>query len=245
MSMKENLERLAKATSDLAKGEEPDGPTEMSPEDFIAYAAEQMEKAAGDSPEVREARLTALGEVVADVEKNFEGMNETLGGLLAVKQFRDPGQVQTTMKTTNPTTPPVGAGNFASNAEAPGVNGAGSAPTGKLVPAPQKSAESFMKAMADLTAVLKGETSESAAPEGEKAPENAEGGETDPKPVEKSEGSQGDREGKEGEPAFVAKATGVVWPLDMNTPFGRGETDDDEVPEWGRDGDQATGETTD
>ena len=35
--------------------------------------------------------------------------------------------------------------------------------------------------------------------------------------------------------AQAKAANGAFWPLDMNTPFGRGETDDPEVPEWGLD----------
>jgi hypothetical protein len=232
MSMSDNLERLTKAVEKLT--DNGGGSVEMSPEDFIAYAAGQIEKMSSDTPEVKTRRVAALKANVEAITKNFEGPTAIpLTGLLSVIQFADPDQVQTTIKTIEPMGVGGGPDNFSINGEQAAVNGAGAAPTGQLVPAPMAAGsgfespamETFAKALEGLTKALIGIADETPSSEGETGSQTVGTSEGDPKPVKKNDGS---------EKASVAKV--ALWPIDMNTPFGRGETDDDDDPEWGRDG---------
>jgi hypothetical protein len=244
--MSERLENLAKAIGALAANttdfsDEPES-SEMSPDAFIEYATEQLEKAATDEPEVREERLKALGEQVAEIQKNFEGRPKTaLTGVLKIKHFRDPAQVKTTEKTQGMKKQPMGDSNFSANASQPAVaGGAGSAPTGGLG-APKVAGGSgfespgmatFAKALEDLGAALAPEAPAATEDEPPKAPEKAEKADEAPEGTDAPEGTEEPSEGTES----VAKAHGAdYWPLDMNTPHGRGEVEKADEPEWGRD----------
>lgn len=234
MSMSDNLERLTKAVERLSGGG--DASVEMSPEDFIAYAAGQIEKMVSDTPEVKVMRVDALKANVEAIMKNFEGPTSTpLTGLLSVVRFTDPGQVQTTIKTSEPPGLGEGPDNFSTNGEQAAVNGAGAAPMGQLVPSSMAAGSgfespamaTFAKALEGLTSALVGVGGDDTDSDDEKGSQTAEISSDVSKPVEKNVSSQGE------EKAPVTKA--AFWPLDMNTPFGRGETEDDEEPEWGRD----------
>lgn len=227
-SMDDLLSRFSKAVAGLQGANEPSGPVEMTPEQFIQYATEQLEKAATDSDDIKVQRLEALKTVVEDVAKNYEGKTPTpLTGLLSVNQFKDPAQQVPTSKTINPPTQGNGATNFSAN-DVPPTQGAGSAPTGTLVPSQSDASASFTKALQSLTDVLE----KMAGTKKEVDPKKDETKKSD----DLSDTKSTDKKEDGNDTTSVTKNVDVAgWPADMNTAYGRGETDNPGVPEWGFD----------
>jgi len=217
-TMKDLLDRLQKAVAALANTTQSaddagDESTEMTPDEFVAYVTTQVEKAATDTPEIRAERLAALGAQI-ELAKNFEGPTP---GKMAVATFKDPGQQTPTMAAG--AMPPQNATPGTSATAGPAVQPAGSptTPAGGELPsqANPPAAATFAKALDDLKGAIEGlakPTEETTAP------------------VTKTD---------DGKPAPVTKTKdadkGPIWPMDMNTPWGRGETEDDATPEWGVD----------
>lgn len=220
--MKDLLERMKKALGDLAAEDAPtDGPKNMTPEQFLTYATEQVEKAAKDKPEVRKARLLHLQGQVAAVAKNFEG---SVPAALPVSTFKDPDQTTPTTAdggTPGPQNQPEALGNFAQNDPGPAGSSVGSQPPGGQNPpltagsgaeAPEQFAKMFaglQKALENLATPPATATPPAAAPT--------------PPPTETTP------------PADVKKGMGVIWPADMNSPFGQEVDDEDAEPGWGFD----------
>lgn len=221
--MKDILDRMQKALGALAEDDTPtpSGVVKMSPEKFLGYATEQVEKAAKDKPEIRKARLAHLRGQVAAVAKNFEGQ---VPAEIPVSTFKDPDQKTTTSQEENPApqNQSEGLGNFASNDPGPAKNGVGSPLPGGSLPgagdaAPAGSGapgypESFAKAFASLAKQLE-KLGDAPAPAG-----------AAPAPAAPAAGA-----------APVEKSIGVIWPNDMNGSFGRGLADGEGEPEWGFD----------
>ena len=229
--MKDLLDRLSKAVNEMSApstAETPetpaaDAPVEMSLEDFVGYAVEQVEKAAADTAEIRLERLAALTAAI-EVAKNFEGPTP---GKLQVQRFKDPAQIvpstkgvtpknapATTHFTSGPPTAPAGNPSTPSGGQLPPMTAGGS---GFSTPA----AATFAKAMEDLQKAIEG-IAKGDATETPAAPPTA--------PVEPTMEEAP-------APATVTKAadTEPLWPMDMNTDFGRGKVEDDTTPEWGFD----------
>ena len=253
--MKDLLDRLHKAVGALAEApaEAPAeaGPEDMTIEAFTVYVTEELEKAAKDQPEVKILRLKALAEQI-EIAKNFEGRPSTPGGILRVTRFQDPGQVKTTEKTTSPgNASPTTQFTAGPETHPPGM--ATTPPGGKMPPLTAGSSgfdspatATFAKALEvlnDQVALLEGKTPEEIAKVKAEAKAKAEEaakiakaneGKT-PEEIAKAK-TDAEAKAKTDEAAKVAKAKGeAFWPLDMNTEFGRGETDDPDVPEWGLD----------
>lgn len=237
--MNELLERFKKAVEGLAQPVEriEDSRQEMTTEQFIEYATEQLEKAATDTPEIRVERLKALRMNVElfKAEYSFEGptTSNKFSGVLAVSMFRDPAQVQTTEKTQPPKSVSGGATAFSNVDVQPSVNGAGNVTGDKMPPLiaagsgfETPTSATFAKALDELGNVL-------ASLAGEEEPEKVETekADTEEKP---EEGEKVKTEKVEAE--NIESSNDAYWPFDMNTPFGRGETTDPETPEWGIDG---------
>lgn len=211
--MKELMERLSKAVNEMitavAPGAAPpsqsEEATKMTAEAFVKYAGEQITKAKSDAPEIRIQRLNAL---VAQIEvaKNFEGSTEGV----AIQQFKDPAQ--NTPTTTNVT--PDNATPTTNFSAGPEVQPPGNptTPAGGEVPPMVAPSSGFAPVGAASFA---------------KAMDGLNAAIADFKTVAATPAT----------PAPVTKAASKepLWPLDLNTPFGRGETDDDNEPEWGRD----------
>jgi hypothetical protein len=243
--MKELFDKFQKAVDGLNRAVEGDQKEEtqepeaqeMTPEQFLNYAIDQVNKAADDTPEVRVLRLKSLQEYVelAKAEYSFEGKSNKLTGILSVTQYRDPGQVQTTEKTQAPAKIKEGQTNYADVAIQPAVNGAGS-PTGQKMPPLSAGGSgfetpgnaSFAKAFEKLDELLSSLTKEEPKKEDTKKAE--------PKEDKKVET-------KKSEDVPETSQDDTFWPFDMNSPFGRGETKNPEVPEWGRDGQEIPDET--
>lgn len=226
--MKDLLNRLQKAVEAMANPN-PDAPedtVEVTLEGCVAHLAEQVEKVAKDPAEVRPARLAHIMAVI-DVAKNFEGPT---GGAMRIPAFKDPGQTSPTApaQAQVPKNAPV-ATNATAN-EAPQPAGKPATPAGGQVPpmtagssgfdSPAaatfaKSMEELQKAIAELAKGQAGDPPAGDPPAGD-PPAKTEGDAGEQKPVQKSN-------------------LNPVWPLDMNTPFGRGETEDDGTPDWGFD----------
>lgn len=218
--MKELLERFTKAVEAMSETAAPPAAAEppapeaktMTPEEFMAYATSEVEKAAKDPAEVRKARLAHLKTNLATVAKNFEGPTP---GAMAIPVFKDPGQ-QTTTTTEKAVPTATGQGeasNFSQNDTPPAVNQAGNTPPGGTMPAPNSAGSSGFETPANATFAKAVEAMAKAVATIETA--------TASKPAEP--------------PAPVAKAEGVQWAADMNTPFGRGEKDAPTEPDWGWD----------
>ncbi len=230
--MKDLLDRLSKAVGalagDSAETPEVDGPEDMNLEAFTVYVTEELEKAAKDTPEVKIARLKALAEQI-ELAKNFEGRPAMPGGILRVQRFKDPGQRSTTEATRQPSNASATT-QFTAGPEAHPPGMASTPPGGKMPPLTaggsgfdSPATATFAKALEALTKTigeLEGKTPEQIKAESEEAAKVAKA-----------------NEGKSADEAKVAKAkeSAAFWPLDMNTPFGRGETDASETPEWGLD----------
>ncbi len=254
--MKDLLDRLSKALGTLseAPAEAPaaGGPEDMTAEAFTVYVTEELEKAGKDSPEVKILRLKALKTQIEELAKNFEGRPSTPGGILRVTRFKDPGQITTTEKTQAPgnATPTT---QFTAGPEVQPPGMASTPPGGKMPPltagssgfAPPATA-TFAKALEsldDAIAKLGGKTDEeiakakaeakAKADEAAKIAKANEG--KSPEEIAKAK-TDADAKAKTDEAAKVKKSkTDAFWPLDMNTDFGMGKTDDPDVPEWGLD----------
>lgn len=236
----ELLNRFKKAVEGLDAATGNDETPKMTADQFIEYATEQMEKAAKDSPEVRIERLKSLRANVelAKQEYSFEGSSNTFGGLLAVTQFRDPDQVQTTEKTQSPASVSDGVTAFSQTDIQPSVNGAGNVTGDKMPPLvaagsgfePPTSA-SFAKALDELENVLASLTGDGESGDGK----TGDAGGEDKNRTETNKSKGGKIETKKGD-ADGEGAVDTFWPFDMNTAFGRGETENPEIPEWGVDG---------
>lgn len=226
MEMKDLLDRLHKAIDGLAQTDAPssgDGRTEMTPDQFLAYATDQIEKAAKDPAEVKKARLAHLKGQIASVAKNYEG-STPVPGPFKIEQYKSSDQnVSTSTEKAPGNNAPAtsAASNFASGDTPAPVSGAGSQPSGGQNPPitaggsgfASPEAATFAKAVDTLTAaVSKMEEATPAAPPGK---DPAQVPTQTSKPVEKS--------------------IGVIWPMDMNSGFGRGEKEVPESPEWGYD----------
>lgn len=229
--MKDLLDRLHKAIDGLANpGGADDGTVDMNADQFVAYATEQLEAAAKDKPEIRKARIDHLKGQIESVIKNFEGPTATPGGSFAVQQFRDRDQLAPTSQE-RPTPGSVstgGSNNFAQQDPPNNQQGVGNTPPGGTMPAPDSAGSSGFASPAEVTfakrlegmakalvALTKGEGDD--PPAGDPPAD---------KPPAKAEGDDGEK---------VEKGLGVLWPLDLNTPFGRGDKDAPEEPEWGYD----------
>lgn len=224
MALKDLFERLHKAVEGLAQadGGQDDGRVKkMTPDQFLGYATEQIEAAAKDKPEIRKARLAHLATQIQAVAKNYEGPTP---GAADVQTYKTPDQQTPTMTESAPpgSNDQTGTTNF-SQEDPPQsqAGGVGQTPPGGSLP-PQVAggsgfatpeAATFAKAMEKLHAAVAKMASEEPA----KAPEKPTQTQTQPAP-EKTE-----------------KSLGVVWPLDMNTPFGLGSKDAPEHPDWGYD----------
>lgn len=224
--MKTQLDRLLKAVNELAAtGETPAPDTEtdtvdMSMDEFVAYCTDQVEKAGSDPEEVRAERLKAL---VAQIEiaKNFEGPTP---GKMKIAQFKDPAQITPKSATAKTSNAPQTT-NFSSGAPTQPA-GTPSTPSGGKIPPQTASgsgfespaAATFAKAVEGLTTAIAKLTGEGEAAEPPAATEEP------PAATEEVSKSEGDDTPADG-----------MWPMDMNTPFGRGETEDDVTPEWGFD----------
>ncbi len=241
---KELFARLHTAVIGLAELEKGDpAPTEpevqeMTAEQFVDHVTSEIEKAAKDEPKVRVARLKHLAGQIEVLQKEFVGGTPVT---MKVTPFRDPGQVKTTEKTINPTSTLPNATNFSQNPAPPTTQGAGSTPSGGKMPpigAPSgaggaaavpgsisKALELLNKTIAVMAKEAGVEVPEEKPAEGEKPTTEA----TSEKPAE------GEKPTTE-----VQKSENAFWPADMSTPFGMGETKDDETPEWGIDGQKAT-----
>lgn len=225
--MKELLARLNKALGEMADLDAaPDTATEaeMTAEQFIAYATEQVEKAAADTdPGIRKARLAHLRTQVEAVAKAFDPGAST--GSFAgdtklafpVTQFRDPAQVpDLPPKTVAPGQTPA-VTNFGDQGVPPNARGVGAQPPGGQNP-PLTAGKGGAGYSAAFTKMVEGLSS---------AIEKLT---TDP--AETSETS---------ETQTVEKSTKVLWPADMNSAFGSGLLDAEEEPTWGRDPKPAAG----
>lgn len=222
--MKDLLDRMKKALENLA-ADEPAGET-MTPDQFVAYAAEQVEKAAADKdPKIRKARLAHLAEQVATVQKNFEGQ---VPAALPVARFKDADQATpTTTDMGNPAPQNQGesGGNFASNPVPTPQAAVGSQPPGGANPGPTNASsgapgypEQFAKAMETLTKAIEKLNGAPAAPAAA-APAATPAAPAAPAAA----------------PDQVQKGMGVIWPADMNSSFGRGLADGEDEPTWGYD----------
>ena len=227
--MKDLLDRLTKAIGSMANpnpDDAPEEPVEMSMEDFMVYVTEQVEKAAADTPDIRSERFAHLKTQIEAVTKNFEGPTP---GKASVQQFKDRGQQKTTVApvkapdnatpgsnfTGGPTVAPAGKPTTPSGGQLPPITAGGS---GFSTPA----AATFAKAMETLGKSIAELEKEGMAPAAGDPPAG------DQLPVKTSEGDP--------PPAKpVTKAAEPMWPQDLNTAFGRGETDDDITPDWGFD----------
>ena len=139
------------------------------------------------------------------------------GARISIKSFKDPAQITPTTapaKTTNaPQTTNFTAGAETAPAGKPSTPAGGSLPpttaggSGFSTPA----AATFAKSMEEIKAGIEALASGGATPEETSTTSE----ETSTKPV--------------------TKAADPLWPIDMNTPFGRGEADDDNIPPWGFD----------
>lgn len=236
MALKDSLARLEKSVAELAGGK--------TPEQFIAYAAEQIEKAKTDKPEVRVQRLKHLAEQIK-VAKEFEGVTPT-PSMISVSEFTDPDQLKPTPPATQtPQTQGDGVTNFSTNPVPPAVAGAGSPLPGGQVPPlaaggsgfETPGAATFAKSMKDLGEKVEGlikslekpaQAPAAAAPVTPAAPAAPAVTTTPETPA--------------AAPAVVTKNQDdkdkdrVMWPLDMATPFGMGKVEKAEEPAWGWDG---------
>lgn len=229
--MKDLLDRLSKAVGALVGAEAEiteDGPEDMTLEAFTVYMTEELEKAAKDTPEVKIARLKHLAEQI-EVAKNFEGRPATPGGILRVQRFKDPGQLTPTETTRSPSNASATT-QFTAGPEVHPPGMASTPPGGKLPPLTAGSSGFASPANATFAKALEGLNKALAELEGkpvtkseEKTPEELE--------TEKVAKAEVDEKAK----IAKADANKAFWPHDMNTAFGRGETKDPEVPEWGLD----------
>lgn len=236
--MKEALARMMKSLEALAADDEtaPPAPApavvKMTPENFLGYAADQVEKATKDKPEIRKARLAHLKETIATIAKNFEGQ---VPAELPITTFKDPEQkapTTTDMGNPAPQNQSEGLGNFAANDPGPAKNGVGSTPPGGSLPGqgdagPAGSGapgypESFAKALAQITKSLEA-LGGAPAPTPPAAPPAAPA--AAPTAPSKPEGTE-----------EVTKGFGVIWPADLNG----GSRGDDRL--WGPDKPKATAE---
>lgn len=226
------IARLSKALETLTADDAPEGT--MTPDQFVAYATDQVEKAAKDKdPAVRKARLSHLKDQVAAVAKNFEG---EVPAAIPVQTFKDPGQkTPTTEDLGNPApqNQSENVANFGSNDPGPAKAGVGSPPPGGDMPGATAGTgapgypESFAKAMAALTKAIDGLGAPApatgttpAAPAPAPAP-----GATPPAQGAPAPGTE----------TTVEKSIGVIWPSDMNSPIGRGLAEDEADLPWGFD----------
>lgn len=212
--MQELFDRLQKAVGEMANpsaepAESEPATVEMSMEEFVGYVTEQVEKSANDTPEIKAERLGHLQSQI-EVAKNFEG---SPGGKVKVQSFKDRAQSTTTSKNVSAGNATPGSNFSAGSPTAPA--GKPSTPSGGTVPPTTASgsgfatpaAATFAKSMEDLQKAIKAIGNEPTVPEAPATPAK----------VEKSESAD------------------PLWPMDMNTAFGRGETEADQVPEWGMD----------
>lgn len=242
MSIENALARLNKSVNALAG----DDTVDMTVEQFVAYATEQVDKAKGESGDARIARLKHLGSQIESVRKNFEGSPATPGGILRVTQFRDPAQVRTTEKTVAAPTNATASSQFSSND--PGPTGTPSTPPGGQMPPMTAGGSGFdspatatfaksLDGLSDAIAKMAGEGGDAdkgddkTQPDAKADADDADkGDETDAETDDES-----DDDADKGDEEQVAKSTGVIWPLDMTSDFGMGKTEDPEEPEWGFD----------
>jgi hypothetical protein len=211
MSLEKNLEKLNNALSALIKNEDPvEGEVpdtiEMMPDEFLEYAAEQLEKCVTDTPEQKIERIESLKKNLEEVQKNFVGPTP---GAVPITVYRDKDQKVPTKKEVTPSNASAATG-FSSNVTS-GDREVGKGPTGQLVstsPAPGSGFESpnnasFAKAFELLTKALESFNKE---------------------------------EPKKEEPKGEVVKNDTIWPLDMNTSFGLGKSDKPDVLVWGEDG---------
>lgn len=233
--MEELFARLEKNLSDLAALESGGEVIEMSPEDFLKWVLNQVEVAKRDSDEIRKARLLHVSGQVSAVRKNFVGPTPTpSGSLLSVTMFKDPSQVATTSKTVEPTGALPNATAMSTNPLPNGVaGGAGKVNPGGVMP-PQQAGTSGFASPAMATFAKSVEHIDNALAELTGAGKPAVEGEATGKPAVEGEAA-GDATGDAATP--VAKATRVIWPLDMSTDFGMGKVENPDVPVWGFDKD--------
>jgi hypothetical protein len=240
----------------------------MTIEGFVGYAAEQIAKAKSDKPEVRVERLKHLAEQI-EVAKDFEGSPETPGGLLAVKQYKDPDQYKTTEKETSPSNASPTT-EFSSNDIPNASSGVGTATAGDTPPivasgsgfdspATATFAKAIEKMSGDICELVKAlkeeepkakkeeesEDSEDESDDEEKDEDSEDAEESDDEEGddEESDDEESDDEEGDDEAEEVAKSgdvtKGVIWPLNMNSDFGMGRVEKDE-PEWGRDNEKSS-----
>ena len=253
--MKDLLDRLHKALGTLAETDteaSTEGPEDMTAEAFTVYVTEELEKAAKDSPETKVLRLTALKAQIEALAKNFEGRPSTPGGILRVTRFKDPGQVTTTEKTippknatpttqftTGPETHPPGTATTPPGGKMPPLTAGGSGFDNPATATFAKALEGLDDAIAKLGGKTDEEIAKAKADAKAKAAKAAKVAKANegksPEEIAKAKVDADAKVKAEAEKVAKAKASEAFWPLDMNTDFGRGETDDPDVPEWGLD----------
>lgn len=227
------LDRLHKAIGALAETteEKPAAkPSVQKSEDlkltrgqFVGFVVEQVEKAAKDTAPVRKARLAYLQKCV-EIVKNWEGPTT---GAMSIPMFKDPDQLQPTVEVQGqmPASDDQGSvspNNFAMNDAPPAVAGpAGTTPPGGDLPPTVAGSSGFASLSEATFAKALGQIEASIA----KAMGTPPATETKP------------------EPAKVTKSTeDLLWPHDMNTPFGRGDVAKADAPEWGWDSEKSAAE---
>lgn len=245
--MNEFFDRLQKAARDLA-GAVPgdaapektdDGKVEMSPSDFVGWVTAEIEKAAKDSNDVRKARVTHLLEQIAEVRKEFEG-SPNVPTVVRAAQFKDPGQQTITSSESSPQAQGGGQTAFSQNTAPEPAALPNTPPGGQTPPATAPSSgfetvgnATFAKAFTDALEKMNEAIAKMGAP--------------DPSPQPNAKGDdKGEGRGAAAKTEKSAKdVSRVLWPMDMNTAFGRGETEDPESPEWGFDHEATADDKTD
>jgi hypothetical protein len=217
-SVVEDLIKSLDDTDTVEKSEESDK-VEMTVEEFLTYATKQVEAAKTDEEEIRAARLDSLFKNV-EIAKEFIGSPKTPGGVLSVVMFKDPAQQKTELKEQNPKNAPAGQDSMSSNGVQPAVNGAGSTSGDKMPPllAPGSGFESptnaaFAKVVDDVIEAVSDIDEDKIEDKVEKTEESVSSVTPKKKVIDEI----------------------PFWPLDMNSPFGRGEVEDISVPQWGFD----------
>ena len=240
----ELLARLSKAVDTLKAPEDESAQVE----EFLAYATDQIEKAAKEPQEKRVPRLKHLKGQIDAIAKNFEGPTP---GKVTIQQYQDPAQSTHTSGEQNPSTGTQnGPTNFATNETQPQA-AVGSTPTGGEVPpivAPGSGvstaeAATFAKALTGLSSAIAKMMDAPAAPPADPAV-------VPPTTTPAASATIADPEttppAVSTDAAPVAKSADpkdpLFWPLDMNSPHGRGEAESPE-PEWGFDAGSAAAES--
>jgi hypothetical protein len=248
---KQLITRLQKALDGLLEGEETieNAPVQMTADEFVLYVSEQVEKAATDPKDVRKLRLSELKKAI---DASFAGKTPQPSGY-SVMRFQDPGQVKTTEKvvsadlSASPVTAFSGAipdaaasaDHTLSGGVVPPVVAPGS---GFDTPDNATFAKDLTKSIEKLAELLKEDASALPIEEPAVVEEEPEAKADDAEEVAEEVTvvvqapiAEPVVEAKPVDPAEEAKARDRdLWPVDMNTPSGRGEVKNDH-PSWGYD----------